>query len=307
MRKKQGLHVPEHMANSLYLEWFSEYNGRVVVESSDYKLTVSPSEWQLTAQEEKQRQRDAASGFSFFMEKLSEAIESVRHEPPEDKKWDEFDYEKLMKESDARTDKFMELLDKYEDDPNSDEIIAREMGWDKESDDEDGELAEEEKAERAAMDVDEMNRICEEAIKNPVQPDPKTEGIDWIRGKEDDIGHPLYFRAFAASSDLWHKCKELGLSKSDDDELGEMITQFQITTAKLAGALNSLGYGRNITDGPFVVACLKRALNHLHTTQAALEKVAPKDLLPPDLLENTRTELFEIREEILRLMDEFRK
>ena len=32
---------PEHMANSLYLEWFSEANGRVVIESADYELTVS--------------------------------------------------------------------------------------------------------------------------------------------------------------------------------------------------------------------------------------------------------------------------
>ena len=32
---------PEHMANSLYLEWFSEANGRVVIESADYELTIS--------------------------------------------------------------------------------------------------------------------------------------------------------------------------------------------------------------------------------------------------------------------------
>ena len=28
---------PEHMANCLYLEWFSEANGRVVIESTDYE------------------------------------------------------------------------------------------------------------------------------------------------------------------------------------------------------------------------------------------------------------------------------
>ena len=32
---------PEHMANSLYLEWFSEANGRVVIESADYELNIS--------------------------------------------------------------------------------------------------------------------------------------------------------------------------------------------------------------------------------------------------------------------------
>ena len=33
---------PEHLANSLYLEWFGEANGRVVVESADYELSISP-------------------------------------------------------------------------------------------------------------------------------------------------------------------------------------------------------------------------------------------------------------------------
>lgn len=31
---------PEHLANSLYLEWFSDANGRVVIESADYRLEI---------------------------------------------------------------------------------------------------------------------------------------------------------------------------------------------------------------------------------------------------------------------------
>src|SRR4051812_20055488 len=114
-RKKKGLDVPEHLANCLYLEWFSDFNGRVVVESADFKLTISAPEWKLSPEEEDQRSKDAASGFSSFIAKLNDAVEAARHRPPEDKKWDEFDYEKLMRESDARTDKFSELLDKYQD------------------------------------------------------------------------------------------------------------------------------------------------------------------------------------------------
>jgi len=55
---------------------------------------------------------------------LSKAVEAQRHEPPEEKEWDEFDYEKFMRESDARTDKYSELLDKYMDHPDRDKIIA---------------------------------------------------------------------------------------------------------------------------------------------------------------------------------------
>ena len=54
LRKKEGLPVPEHMANSLYLEWFSQANGRVVIESADYKLKISAPRWRLTADQEDQ-------------------------------------------------------------------------------------------------------------------------------------------------------------------------------------------------------------------------------------------------------------
>jgi hypothetical protein len=105
---------PEHMANCLYLEWFSEANGRVVIESADYKLTMTPPEWRLSPKENEERARQAAQGMQDFMQRLSDAIEQHKHgqKDPEEP-WDEHDYEKFMKECDARTDKYMELLDKY--------------------------------------------------------------------------------------------------------------------------------------------------------------------------------------------------
>src|SRR3954467_14103940 len=67
---------PEHMANSLYLEWFSERNGRVVIESSDYELAISPPEWRLTPQENVDRAKQAAAGMGEFMQRLNNAIET---------------------------------------------------------------------------------------------------------------------------------------------------------------------------------------------------------------------------------------
>jgi hypothetical protein len=51
---------------------------------------------------------------------------------------------------------------------------------------------------------------------------------------------------------------------------------------------------------------LKRALDHLHKSQAGLEGVATKKLLPETLIAAVRKELFEIREGTLRLMDQLR-
>src|SRR5437867_4026366 len=43
--------------------------------------------------------------------------------------WDEFQWEKFMREQDKKVERYMELFYRYKDDPNRDQIIAREMGW----------------------------------------------------------------------------------------------------------------------------------------------------------------------------------
>ena len=99
---------------------------------------------------------------------------------------------------------------------------------------------------------------------------------------------------------------DLGLDEPGDKDLGEFTFEFQTTGVKLAGALNGLARGQPYRDAAFTVAYLKRALDHLHKAQAGLEAVSPKQLLPEASIAQARKELFEIREGILRLMDEFR-
>jgi hypothetical protein len=88
--------------------------------------------------------------------------------------------------------------------------------------------------------------------------------------------------------------------------LQEFIGEWLTTGAKLAGALDGIAEDRGSTDAAFTVAYLKRALDHLHKSQAGLEAVATKKFLPESLVAEARIELFEIREGVLKLMDEFR-
>jgi hypothetical protein len=300
---KRGEKPPEHMANCLYLEWFSEANGRVVIESADYELTLSAPEWRMTPEENEQRARAAAAGMDDFMQKLTGAIEAQqRGQKDPEAEWDEHDYEKFMKECDARTDKYMELREKYGDSDEAEAKIAKEMGWDREDEDENGD---EDDGER--MSVEEMNRICEEAANEPPpEPEPHREGIDWIRTKEGRLRHPLQHRCHESAMKVWRNCDELGLEESKDSDLSQFVFEFHTTAAKLAGALNGIAHGRGYRDDAFTVAYLKRALDHLHKAQAGLEAVAPKKLLPDKITTEARQELFEIREGILKLMDEFR-
>lgn len=302
LMKKRGEHVPEHMANSLYLEWYSIQNGCVVIESTDYKLEISAPEWQLTPQEDEERAKLAAEGMTWFMQKLTEAIEEhKRGQKDPESEWDEHDYEKFLKESDARTDKYGALLDKYGHSDEAHEKIAEEMGWLKELTPE--EAAEEEKR------IEEINRACEEALNEPEpEPDPAREGIDWVRDKHGHIHHPLQRRCSESAMKYWKKTDKLGLKDSNDKHLGAFIGEWLTTSAKLAGALDGIAQERGTADAAFTVAYLKRALNHLHKSQAGLEALAKKKkaLLPKKLIVAARKELFEIREGILKLMDEFR-
>jgi hypothetical protein len=296
----RGQKPPERVANALYLEWFSDGNGRVVIESAEFELKISAPEWRLTPAEEKQRAKDAEAGWAMFSKQLSDAVaKQKRGQKDPEAEWDEHDYEKFLKESDARTDKYMELQEKYGDSAEAEEKIAKEMGWLRE-------LTEEE-AEAERQRIEEMNRACEEALNEPsTEPEPYREGIDWVRDKHGHIHHPLQDRCFESSIKFSKQVDKLGLKKSEDDDLQEFIFEFQTTGAKLAGALNSIAQDRCPPDAAFTVAYLKRALDHLHKSQAGLEAVAPKKLLPAKMVAEARKELFEIREEILKLMDEFR-
>lgn len=291
---------PSRWANCLYLEWFSEANGRVVIESADYELQISAPEWRLTPEEDAARAEQAAAGLTDFMGKLTQAIEKhQRGQKPHDAEWNEHDYEKFLKECDARTDKYGELLDKYGHSDEAREIIAKEMGWARE-------LTDEEAEERDRW-IEEANHASEEALDEPEpEPDPSREGIDWIRDKHGYIQHPLQHRCSESGLKFWHAADELGLDRLEDKDLDQFIFEFQTTGAKLAGALCGVAAGEAFQDPAFIVAYLKRALDHLHKSQAGLEAVAPKRLLPEEIVAEARKELFEIREGILKLMDEFR-
>ena len=54
-------------------------------------------------------------------------MSGYEHEP--DRVWDEYEWERFLQQQDHKTEKYMELLEKYLDHPERDQIIAREMGW----------------------------------------------------------------------------------------------------------------------------------------------------------------------------------
>src|SRR6266513_2465178 len=302
---RRGEKPPEHMANAIYLEWFSELNGRVVIESSDYRLQISEPAWRYTAKEIAERKQGIAEEQTPFAIAITEDGET--------QEWDEVRYEQFLRESDALTEKYGRLLEKYADHPDSERIIAREMGWswleealDREDE---GENKQEQAKDLEAKIDEEKEDESESNIEDYELPptDPTREGIDWVRDERGHILHPIEKRAHDTLHTLLDELKAAEhFPEEEDEQLAEFVSGFMTLSAKLAGALGGVARGDDFFEPGMVVAWLKRILEILNKTIAAADAMRLKDFLPADRLACYRSELFAIREEVLELIKELR-
>jgi hypothetical protein len=145
-----------------------------------------------------------------------------------EKPMDEFEWEEFLKKSDAMAAKYSALLEKYMDDPDCDEIIAREMGWDKGSDD---------SMERPW--IKEMNDAIDEMLEEEKSEEwKKSAGIEAGPGSgiEELDRDPLYLLGFTFAVDSMKWCETLPEEIKDDPDMRAAMENLLIPAAKIAGA-----------------------------------------------------------------------
>jgi len=304
---KRGEKVPEHMANCIYLEWFSERSGNVVIESTDYHLKISDPAWRFTAEEIAERERQAAAGDSAFITALDADGNA--------ESWDEFRCEQLLRESDMIGEKYRKLLEIYADHPDSERIIAHEMGWEWIEDALDeqeaaaaGEATEEEEddASDESADAAEAELVEEEFEEEP--PDPALEGIDWVREKDGRIEHPVANRFREVMHELLAELRAGGSDFSECDEaLNEFRGHYMTLSVKLSSALHFIARADRFTDPGMTVARLKRALEIHNQALTAAEALVDHPKFPADRLTYYRAALFKVREDVLAIIARLRE
>src|SRR6266487_309005 len=295
---RRGETPPEHMANAVYLEWFSERSGRVVIESADYRLQISEAAWRYSKEEIAERDRRIAEEETPFAIAITEDGET--------QEWDEVRYEQFLRESDALTERYGRLLRKYEDHPDSERIIAREMGWTwlEEALDQQ-EQQQENKTENPEDNSGEFEEDIEDYGLPP--PDPLREGIDWVRDGRGRISHPIQKRANNALHLLLDELEAAGhFPEEQDEQLADFVSCFMTVSAKVAGALGGIARGDDLFEPGMVIAWLKRILEILNQTMAAAEAIKDKRFLAAERFTYYRGELFGIREKILELITQLR-
>ena len=295
---------PDEWANALYFEWFSEANGRVFIEATDFEISISAWVWEMDeAQEEAQKMSNLHS----LREWLAGIIQ--RPEPKEDDEEEEFDdsedaWENSLKQSDRLTDAHLEAIEKFGEEGLHDNRIAFVMGWDhmlsdsREPVDEDAEGEAWKEGQEVLPELDALeNELDDQAF------------YDFL---EESEAHPLQTLAHDFVLRLLTEIKEErseNAAESDDNTaLDRFIRNSMNISGKLAGALGTHDFGGSFQTG-HTLAILRRCLNWANEALAALNELmeAPDWTDRQDLLNDYRAELFAIRDGITDLRKKLRE
>ncbi|WP_395751452.1 hypothetical protein [Prosthecobacter sp.] len=282
--------------NALYIEWFSAENGRVFIESTDFKISISAWVWEM---DEAQEDAQKMSNLHAMREWLAGIIQ--RPEPKEEEEGvfddSEESWEDSLKQSDRLTDANMEAIDKYGIDGLHDDRIAFVMGWDhmlgggKESGYEE---EDEEDATEAWKEDDEALPEME-----PFEDDEFEEMLE----KEDREAHPLQTMArdfvMRLLTEMPEERSENAATSDGNTALDRFIRNSMNISGKLAGVLGFEDIDGSSHTG-HTLAVLRRCLNWANEAFAALNELMedPEWNGRQELLNEFRNELFAIRDGI---------
>ncbi|MBA2435786.1 MAG: hypothetical protein M3480_00715 [Verrucomicrobiota bacterium] len=205
-----------------------------------------------------------------------------------DRAWDEYEWERFLQQQDQKTEKYMELLEKYIDDPQRDEIVAREMGWCHQPEGSGEEWNDEHDPELAFDEDDE----AEEEINASQLIDDCAQSFEQ---------HVLYRAAFSLT--IWiDRLFESAPGLQNDPAAVKLATHTALASAKLAAALSD----EEAEELGMTIAYLKRSLKAITVAMDAAAQLIAEKSLSRTQHAALQQRLFQVRDGIILLMGEFR-
>src|ERR1700752_4719617 len=189
------------------------------------------------------------------------------YEGGSERMWDEYDWERFLQEQDRKTEKYMQLVETFLDDPQRDEIIAGEMGW--------TQLL---GAKDWSAEVDAL--FDEDGEQND---DLDADGASLAAATFEE--HHLYQAAFALT--IW---------------IDELFDQKPSLQNEPAAALS----GDDVDEIGMTIAYLKRALKAITISMNAAAQLLSEKLLNGTQHSVLQQRLFQVRVGIITLMGEYR-
>lgn len=211
-------------------------------------------------------------------------------EPDEpDNIWDEYDWERFLQQQDRKTEKYMELLERFIDDPNRDQIIAREMGWNHLLDKDGREWAEN------------VDSLFDEEFAGSEDGEDSDDEKEQDEEEEGFEVHPLYQASFALTVWIDQLFEDTGELQNQHAAV-KLSTHAAIASAKLAAALSD----DDVDEIGMTIAYLKRALKATITGIDAAMQLRKDGALDTERFGTLNQRLFQIRDGIIQLMGEYR-
>jgi hypothetical protein len=192
--------------------------------------------------------------------------------------WDEYDWERFLQQQDSKTERYMELFEKYIDDPNRDQIIAQEMGW-----------------------THLLDQPTEEVEEIEFEPDFEVEEESEDETQEVFESHPLYQSAFSLT--VWIDQLFDEVPSVASSPLGvKLASHVAVASAKLAAALSD----HETEEIGMTIAYLKRALRAISTAVEAATQMSYDGSLKSRQFEELYQRLFQVRDSIIVMMGDLR-
>jgi hypothetical protein len=208
----------------------------------------------------------------------------AEYEGEPERMWDEYEWERFLQQQDGKTEKYMQLLETYIDDPDRDEIIAREMGW------------------TQLLDAKDWSTEIDALLDEGVVEDDDACADDSAGSATAFEEHELYRAAFALT--IWiDQMFDENASLQNEPAAVKLATHAALASAKLAAALS----GDNLDEIGMTIAYLKRALKAITISidaAAQLRNSARKITRSQYAVLQQR--LFQVRDGIITLMGEYR-
>src|SRR5213595_617783 len=197
--------------------------------------------------------------------------------------WDEYEWERFLQQQDGKTEKYMQLLETYLDDPERDEIIAREMGW------------------TQLLDAKDWGTEVDALLDDGVSEEDEVD-LENTRRSEVFEEHDLYRAAFALT--IWiDQLFDQNASLQSEPAAVKLATHAALASAKLAAALS----GDSLDEIGMTIAYLKRALKAITIAMdAAAQLRKPAGPITRSQYTVLQQRLFRVRDGIIALMGEYR-
>jgi hypothetical protein len=205
------------------------------------------------------------------------------YEGGSDRIWDEYDWERFLQEQDQKTEKYMQLLETYLDDPQRDEIIAREMGW------------------TQLLDAKDWSAEVDALLDEDVQEEGGFDPDEATRAAETFEEHGLYQAALALTIWIDQLFDKKPLLQNEPTAI-KLATHSALASAKLAAALS----GDDVDEIGMTIAYLKRALKAITISLDAAAQLLSEKLITATQRSVLQQRLFQVRDGIINLMGEYR-